>query len=132
MRAWVLFLLAFLGGSAHAENVEIWSYAFVTVPAGEQQPIGGDGSAIFKPVEGQREGPMWSHDRTGYRLKFTTSGQSASAVLTPEKKTGAEVRLEGSVTETPEANGKGCSVVARLTNGVHYVLLQRYADPCGS
>lgn len=74
---------------------------------------------------------MWSHDRTGYRLRFAISGKSATAVLTTEKDPSAKIQLEGSVTETPESDGKGCSVVARLTDGVRLVLIQNDTEKCG-
>jgi hypothetical protein len=110
--------------------VQIWSYAFVTFPTDSPQPISGDGSAIFKSENGWLDGPMWSHDRTGYRLRFAISGKSATAVLTTEKDPSAKIQLEGPVSETPESDGKGCSVVARLTDGVRFVLVQNYAEKC--
>jgi hypothetical protein len=120
------------GGAKAAGPVQIWSYAFVTVPADSPQPVSGDGSAIFKPDNGWLEGPMWSHDRTGYRLRFIISGKSATAILTAEKDPSARIQLEGPVIETPESDGKGCSVVARLSDGVRFVSIQNYAEKCSS
>ena len=123
-------LCLFVANATATGPVEIWSYAFVT--AGAQEPIAGQGSAIFKPDGTGLEGPMWSQDRVAYRLKFSLKGDAVVADLTPEKNPSGEIHLEGSATQTHEADGKGCSIQVRLVNGLHYVLLQRFVDKCAT
>jgi len=128
-----LLLLCTLGASASATHgatpAEIWSYAFVTTDA--EGPVGGEGSAIFKPVGESLEGPMWSVDhRLGFRLKFSVKDNSATAFLTPEK--GQEIELHGTATQTPESDGKGCAVQANVVSGVHHVLLRRVVKECAT
>jgi len=128
-----LLLLCFLSacsGMTHAAGpVEIWSYAFITTEA--QGPVGGEGSAIFKPVGDSLEGPMWSVDhRLGFRLKFSVKENSVVAILTPEKDSSQKIELHGTATQAPEPDGKGCAVHMSLVNGVHHVLLQHYVEKC--
>ena len=130
-----LLMLCVLGVSANvvyaAAPVEIWSYAFVTTDA--QGPVGGEGSAIFKPVGDSLEGPMWSVDhRLGFRLKFSLKDNSVVAFLSPEKNSGQQVELRGTATQTPEPDGKGCALQASVVNGVHHVLLRRVVDRCAT
>jgi hypothetical protein len=73
---------------------------------------------------------MWSQEKIGYHLKFSITEKSARATLNLEKGSSRAIQLEGPVTETPEPDGKGCSVQVRLSSGVHYVLLQRFTQQC--
>jgi hypothetical protein len=129
-----LFALCVLSAfpvAAAADPVEIWSYAFVTTNA--QEPIGGEGSAIFKSNDSGLEGPIWSVDhRFGFRLKFALKENTVVAVLTPEKEPKHEIELHGMATQTAEPDGKGCSVQVSLTNGVHHLLLQRFINKCAT
>ena len=128
----VFFVLCTLPIATEAAGpVEIWSYAFVTTNGTE--PIGGEGSAIFKPNDIGLEGPMWSVDhRLGFRLKFALKGSAFIGIFIPEKDPKHEIELHGTGTQTPEPDGKGCSVQVDLTNGIHHVLLQRFIEKCAT
>ena len=127
-----LFILLFLvlATNVKAEGpVQIWAYAFVTY--GVDEPIAGYGASIFKPSDGSYEGPLESQEHVNYRLKFAIKERSVTASLSSTKGPHSEVSLEGPLTQTPDPKGKGCLLQARLTNGIHYVLLERLiADKC--
>ena len=126
----LLALCAFTG-EARGDPMEIWSYAFVT--ANEEQPIGGEGSSIFKQSGTSLEGPMWSVDhRFAYRLRFGLKGATIVALLWPEKDPDHQIEFRGEALQTPDPDGKGCLIRIALTNGSHHVLLQRSVAECAT
>jgi hypothetical protein len=126
---WVGLLLVALscGYPSHAAGpVEIWSWGFVTLKPDE--PTAGSGASLFKPVDGWLVAPLHVRDGPTLHVKVALKKDSASAVLTTEN--GQDITLEGPVTQVRQADGKGCSLHARLSNGSHYLLLQRYLEKC--
>ena len=92
----ICVLLALANGSAAAEKIEIWSYAFVTLKPSSPEPIAGDGASLFKPNNGWLEGPMNGQNGSRYKIRFAVSGKSVTAVLTMEKGVAPEIKLDGS------------------------------------
>jgi len=112
---------------SHAAGpVEIWSWGFVTLKADE--PTAGSGASIFKPVEGWLVAPLHVRDGATLHVKVALKKEAGTAVLTTEN--GQEITLEGPVLQVRQADGKSCSVHARLSNGSNYLLLQHYLEKC--
>ncbi|HEY8011156.1 MAG TPA: hypothetical protein VIE67_09185 [Rudaea sp.] len=121
-------LFAF-SASANA-TVEIWNWAVVTKDA--DNLIAGYGASIFQIEGAKRSGPLHLQGNISGKLNFTIDGVHVRGTLTPENYHSKSIEMEGEITREKTSGEFQCLETVRMTNGIHYVVLDRAPKTCES